>query len=406
MAKKTAEKKSKTPTKTIERICLFTNYNLYESKRHFTEKLAEALERRGIKTAIFDSQQQALEAEMAIEIMNFAPDLTCSFNTIAQLPSGNFLWDIMKIPHWSILVDPSLYSLNLTSSPYSIMSCVDDFDCELLQAHGFDKAFFWPHAVESSLSTGSEKRIYDVVFLGSCNDYESIRKTWQEKYPAAVHRILDRACDIVLSEKTISLASALVAAWDPSVSPKEVEFTPLLYCVDSYTRGKDRVELIRAIKDVPVHVFGEIMWGEEMQFGWDHYLGKQKNVTIHPSVPFQESLKILQRSKISLNSSPFFKSGSHERVFTGLASGALPVTTDSLYWREQFVDGEDLVIYKPGKWDEVNKKIHNVLADPSKREAMVTKGRAKVMKSHTWDARVDQLLQVLPGLLAKTPQKR
>lgn len=404
MTKKTA-KQHKEP-KPIERICLLTNYNLYESKRHFTEKFAEALEKRGIKTAIFDSREQALEVEMALDIKNFSPDLTCSFNTITQLLSGKFLWDVMQIPHWSILVDPALYSLNLTSSPYSIISCVDEFDCELLQAHGFDKTFFWPHGVESSLLPGSEERVYDVVFLGSCNDYETLRKAWKEEYSADILRILDDACDLVLSDRSISLAQALVTAWSGSgVSPQEMDYGPLLYYVDSYTRGRDRVELIRAIKDVPVHIFGDIMWGEEMKLGWDHYLGKQKNVTIHPSVPFTESLKVLQRSKISLNSMPFFKSGSHERVFTGLATGALPVTSDSLYWRQQFIDGEDLIIYQSGKWEKVNQRIHEVLADPAKRERMIAQGRAKVMKSHTWDARVDQLLRILPGLVAKTPHK-
>lgn len=387
----------------MDRVCLLVNYNLYESKRYFALKLSEALQRKGIETKIIDLKEQSFEAEDALEVQRFQPDFTCSFNSFGMSQNNLFPWDIIKIPHLSILVDPVLYSIAVTNSPYSIVSCVDRFDCEQLLTYNFDRTFFLPHAIEREVSEGKGERPYDVVFLGSCYDYESLKEAWQKKYSPQICRVLDEAIDNVLSARYVSLADALASAWGHAkLSPQGVNFQELFYYLDNYTRGKDRVELIRAVKDAPVHVFGELMTDDPtFKKGWSHYLGKQKNVTLHKSVNFQEAIKILQKSKICLNSMPFFKNGSHERVFYGLAAGALPITTDSLFIKESFKDGEDLKLYTPSRWNEVNDQINALLSDENKREKMVIAGRKKVIAQHTWDNRVETLLKAMPKQLQK-----
>lgn len=391
----------------LKKICCIVNYNLYESKNHFTLKMAEALLRHGIDVKIIDIQKSNSVLDLN-EIQNFNPDLTCSFNSTAQMANGLFFWDLLQIPHWSILVDPSLYAVNLTNSPYSIISCVDRDDCTGLRSHNdFQNVFFWPHAVERELAPLKEgNRPYDVVFLGSCYDYESLRRSWQEKYPAKLNAVLDEAIDAVGSDRYTSLMDALIKAWGNSgLSPDGIDFVKLFYYLDNYTRGKDRVELIRSIKNAKVHLFGELMIEEPAyHLDWKHYLGDQKNVVLHPSVPFTESLEILKQSKICLNSMPFFKNGSHERVFTSLACGALPITSNSRYIGEMFQDGEDLVLYSSANWDAVNVQVDSLLANEKRRKEMAAKGRAKVMKEHTWDRRVEQLLNELPSILHRICQ--
>lgn len=384
----------------LKKVLLMVNYNLYDSKRHFTKKLAEAMVRKGITTKIIDVNEEAIEGEIGAIIKRFKPDMTCSFNTLSSLTNGKFLWDVLQIPHLSILVDPALYSIQLTNSPYSILSCVDHFDYSAIRSYRFNNVFFWPHGIEADIQESIGERPYDVVFMGSCYDYESLRHYWQERFSSEINKALDHAIDLVLSDKPISLAQALVSAWNSSgLSPQKADFTSLFYFLDNYTKGKDRVELIRSIKDAPVHVFGELVTDHPAcKLGWKDYLGKQRNVTIHPSVSFSESLQILGKSKICLNSMPFFRNGSHERVLASFACGALPITSDSLYWREQFATDE-LVIYPPGNWSVINGTVNDLLANKTKRESMVKRGRTKVMQKHTWDERVDQLMQEIPPIL-------
>lgn len=386
----------------MQKICLIVNYNLYESKRHFTQKLAEAMHRQGIETMIIDMEEKSLKAETGKQIQNFHPDITCSFNSILPISQGKFLWDIIQIPHLSILVDPALYSANLATSPYSLISCVDLLDLDLLKSSGVKSAFFWPHAIEKELGEeSSQERIYDVVFLGSCYDHDSLRRQWRADHDEEYNKMMDQAIELVLGDNKTCLAEALLIALNQSkLKPASSDFLQMFAYLDHYTRGRDRVELIRSIKNVPVHIFGTMSNDLGIEtMGWGHYIGRQENVHLHPQVTYQESLNILKQSKICLNSMPFFKNGTHERIFASLACGAVPLTSDNLYIQEHFKPNENLLIYQSGQWDAVEPAIAELLNNETKRKEIAAAGRQKVMAEHTWDNRVSELRLRVPQVL-------
>ena len=388
----------------LRRICLLVNYNQYESKRHFTQQLAQAMMRHEIQVRILDVREQSLDKVALEEIARFSPDLTCSFNSFSLTADKKLLGDIVRIPHWSILVDPAFYSIYLTNSPYSIISSVDQFDVQELQFQGFRNAFFWPHAIEAELPETTDPRIYDVVFIGSCYDYESMLGYCRAHYSAEINEALRDAASLVLSDKNISLSQAFVQAWNHAGLPldRDLPYRDLLYFLDMYTRGMDRVELIRHVHRAKVHIFGDLLQDQiYCKLGWANYLLGQPNVVLHPPVSYTESLSILQKSKICLNSMPFFKNGSHERVFAGFACGALPLTSRNLYWQEKFVKDEEILFYEHGQWDKVDALIEELLKDETRREAMVSKGRSKVLKQDTWDTRVQQMIHTLPQFMEK-----
>jgi spore maturation protein CgeB len=388
----------------LRKACFLVNYNLYESKRYFTQKLAEAMNRKGIETRIIDVQESALSGETIAFIKRYSPDLTLSFNSLLPISETKFLWDVIQIPHWAILVDPSLYSIHNTRSPYSILSCVDRGDVDEVKSYQFEPVFFFPHAVEQELfNKEEESKKYEVVFLGSCYDYESLRVSWKQRNPEALNKVLDDAIERVFADKTMPLTQALISAWNESkLDPAGVDFTTLYYYLDNYTRGKDRVDLVRSIKDAQVHVFGETSRDNAVGIlGWPQYLSLQKNVTMHPSIPYEKAMEVLRQSKIALNSTPFFKNGSHERVFASLACGAVPLTTDNLYFRDIFVEGEDLLFYQMNHLSEINDKINALLKDENTRAKMALSGSKKVKQNHTWDSRADQLQKDIPPLIEK-----
>lgn len=378
----------------IKKICFLVNYNMYESKRYFTEKFAQALNKKNIETMILDTRENSLSAETIRQVVLFDPDLSASFNTLLPNADGRFLWDILQIPHWSILLDPAIYSLNLTQSPFSLLSTVDRDDEVFLRQSGFKRSFFFPHAVESELiGSGHSTKDLDVVFLGSCYDYESLRVSWRQQNPEPINNVLDNAIDLVFGDNSTSLAAALAKAWnDAQLPPDGVDFSSLFYYLDNYTRGKDRVELIRSIKDVPVHVYGALSEDNAVgMLGWAPYLASCSNVTVHPPVAFSEGLEILKRTKIALNSMPFFKNGSHERVLTALACGALPVTTDTRFFREYFDDGKNIIFYQPKDRHLVNERVCRYVHNDSECQKLVEKGKAVIAKNFTWDNRVEDL---------------
>jgi glycosyltransferase involved in cell wall biosynthesis len=386
----------------INKVVIGVHYNLYESKIYFADKFKEALERRGIQALLFNSSDGKQIAWPKYY------DFSCSFNSTLPQPDGRYFWDISKIPHWSILVDPFFYYTDYLKSPLSILSCVDRLDVEHLKNPQFQNAFFWPHAVEPELDFDRKaERPYDVVMLGSCYDEETLKQHWRAGTTPQVVKVIEEAIEIVLGDNHTHIYDATMQALDHyRLSPKEVPLNKILFYVDNYSRGYDRVQLIKSIKNAQVHVFGGTCWRDEKPIlGWSNSLVDMPNVTIHPAVPYAESLEIMKKSKIVLNSTPFFKSGSHERTLTSLACGALPITSDNLWVRENFLDGRDLKIYPPGGWDKVNGWVDDYLQNEKKRMEIVEQGRTVVMNDHTWDNRVETMIKEIPPILERIKNK-
>lgn len=388
----------------IKKVCFLVNYNQYESKRHFTDKLIEALKRANVESKVIDVNESKVGESLIDEIIDYAPDCTASFNSFTPLPDNTYLWDYTEIPHLSILLDPSLYSVYLIESPYSMISCVDQSDCYGLSTQGFDRILFTPHAVEVDLfDAPPQEKTYDVVFIGSCYDFETMRSAWKHKLSNVEREVLEEASELFLSNVEIPLHEALASVWGAkNIENEDIDFLNLFAYLDQYTRGLDRVELIRNINDAEVHIFGELFEDDPSATkGWKEMLQGKSNIIFHDPVSYDESLKILQKSKICLNSSPFFKHGAHERIFAGFACGALVVTNENSFLKQMFKDGESIVFYRSKEWDKVNEKINYYLENEDARKAVVEAGRAVVKSYHTWDHRAIELRDALPELIEK-----
>lgn len=378
----------------------------YGVLHHFTRMMHEALQRCGIKCRLLEAKKKDprpfLEA-----LFQDPPDCTLSFNGLLPDEEGRFFCDMIRIPHVACLVDSPNSFLPLIRTPYSIITCADRSSVDFFQGIGFSNALFMPHAVERTLvpEPGS-KREYDVVMLSSCIDFEETRSSWKQKYSPALCEAMEEAVDLTLSDQVTPYYLAFVQALDKQVNrqsgidPQTINLVAVLDEIEMVIRGKDRVELIKAIKDAKVDIFGSA----ESLKGWKKYLGNKRNVTVHDPVPFEQALAIMKHSKIILNSCPWIKNGAHERIFSGLACGALVITNENVYMREQFQDGESIVFYQHGKWDKANHRVNEYLENRPKREQVAESGRKIVMKAHTWDHRAAQLIRELIPLIEKVRQ--
>lgn len=361
----------------------------------------EALVGQGVKSRLLEAKRNDPGAFLKL-LFEDPPECTLSFNGLLPDDKGNFFCELIKIPHVACLVDSPNSFLPLMQSPRTIMTCVDRCSVDFFHGLGSKKVFFLPHGVEKSLfSEHDSKKEYDVVFLASCIDFETIREAWKKKFSSALCQVMDEASEIALSDQNIPYYQAFVQALDQRVNekggidPGKVDFISVLHNIEMYIRGKDRVELIRSINEAQVDVFGS----SDEKAGWKKYVGNKRNVKIHDPIPFEQAIEIMKRTKILLNSCTWIKYGAHERILSGLASGALVITDENPYLREHFTDGESIVFYQHHRLDKANHRINEYLANSKKREQLVRKGREIVLKSHTWDHRAAQLLKALPQFL-------
>lgn len=388
----------------LERACFITNYNQYETKRHFVLELSRALEREGVETLILDFEDPLFRRMPKFCVEQFSPDITLSFNSFLPDADGLFLFDYLKIPHLSLLVDPAIYYMNMLVSPYSIVSVVDQFDIDALKSFGSDRAFFLPHGAPKELAEEKEvEKEYDVVFIGSCYDYLSLQSLWRQSLSKDQVSLIESAVEIFLNDNSTPLHAALAEAVNLIGGfPKDMDFMQAMRYLDFYTRGLDRIQLIRSLKDVEVHIFGK---SNEYDInpvrGWKEYFADMPNVKIHDPLIYADSIDILKKSKISLNSSPFFKNGSHERLFVPPLANTLVVSNDTLYTRKEFVDGKDILLYPPKGWEHMNERISSLLKNEDERRLMVDLAKKKVLEKHTWDERAKTIKAEVPPLIKK-----
>lgn len=385
----------------FRKIGLLVRTNQYESKQYFSNKFAEAFHRAGIDVTVFDAGTGlTIDSTLVGDLKQY--DFFCSFNRFVKAKHSSYFWENSSIPFVSFLVDPIFYNRETVTTAKGIATCVDWGDFAYASSFAKDNLLFMPHAIEPELKSEGEDRIYPVILLGSCYDPDSLRAYWRKNLSPELSEVVEEAVQHSFNDINISFVRAVTDGLKlRGLAEEDVPFDKLCYYVDYYMRGYDRIELIRQIKDIEVHVFGGTCWRSDIPaMGWNRYFGSQRNVIIHPAVSYKESLSLLKKSKICLNSVPTLRNGSHERVFASYACGALPISSDNLFWREEF--GENIVLYPYGNRGEVTEKIKELLADDPKRESMIERGREKVFAKHTWDHRVSLLVENLPRMLAST----
>lgn len=382
-------------------ICL-TNYNQYESKRCFTESLAKELRSLGHQVAVFDADKtKSLGALVALAEEN--PDLVLTFHALLPLPSGHQVWEVVPSSFFCILLDPAIYSTAIIKSEECIIGTIDYDDLSVIHSiRGINNSFFFPHAVDKELfNVEHEKKEWEAVFLGSCYDYVSIEKIWKEKYEKAVVDMLYDAAELALFDNSTSLYSAfLQAAKEHKTTPNAVNYHDAFYELDIYVRGKERVQMLRAFRSIPLHVFGDVFEAfPGASNGFEYYLSDCKNIVIHPSVSYKKSFEMQRKARFTLNSSIMYKNGSHERLFTPAACRSLLVTSDGIYIRNIFSE-EQVIINAPLDYKTLEQKVVAIGADPDLYSKMLESYRQTVLSDHTWEQRAKLLDQKLKGRLS------
>lgn len=384
----------------IKHIDLFMppNISQYGVLHHFTLKLHEALQRSGVKSRILEAQRDNPKPFLS-ELFKEVPDCTLSFNGLLPDNEGRFFCDLIKIPHVACTVDSPNSFFSLANSPHTIITSVDRNACEFFRGIHAKHALFMPHGVEKHLDVkpDNESRPYDVLMLSSAIDHDEVRNQWRKKFSEPLSKVMEDAADLALSDQKTSYVQAFVITLDKYVSsgapidPAKIEFIEILEEIETYIRGRDRLELVKGITDAKVHVFGS--------GNWKKLLKNQSNVVIHDGVPFDQAIDLMNQSKIVLNSCAWIKNGTHERILTAASAGAVVVTAENEYMKEYFSDGMNITYYRYRQWDKVNHSINQLLSNESKRKEIAAAGRDQVIRNHTWDHRAAVLLKELAPII-------
>ncbi|MDE6851583.1 MAG: DUF115 domain-containing protein [Lachnospiraceae bacterium] len=256
---------------------------------------------------------------------------------------------------------------------------------------------FLPHAGcrYSGAGIPYQERTIDLSFMGSYIPPEQIRMQFRE-YPEEMALLLETTADILMREPERTLEDAVLTCLAQyGITMQDNEMPAVLAefrMVDRYIRSYYRDAVIRTLVDagICVDVYGD---------GWEQFATKAGDcLRVHPAVSYEESLAVISDSRISLNIMPWFKDGSHDRVFTAMLNGALCLTDGSAYLEEELRETENVYFYSLKGLKYLPAKIRRILSNPEQSAAVAAAGRELAQGKHTWAHRAEEVMDYLEQL--------
>lgn len=384
----------------IKKIALFEHpSSQYQVLNIFTHHFADALKRQGVEVGLFSKGSNP--NTFLDKLVHFGPDATIAFNGLMPDDKNLFLSDVLQIPHLAYLVDSPHYFFPILQSSLTSIATIDLDFLNIFKTYHFPRSLFLPHAINRDIAPLEKPDWqYDIVMLNSFIDFDEEQKNWPSRYGEEITSILNEAAKQTLNDKSISYWDALIGTINrhiqmgAAIDPNQIDFVELLSSLEKYISGKSQIDLLNAIKNTPVHIFGN-----SSDTNWKTYLKTPNDhIIIHSSVSFPEAIEIAKRTKILLSVTPKFKQALHERILMGMACGSAVMTYRTPFLEKCFKDEESILFYDYSNLGNLNEKILAFLNDENLRLSLSKKAREVVLENHTWDQRAQTLLEEWPKI--------
>lgn len=169
------------------------------------------------------------------------------------------------------------------------------------------------------------------------------------------------------------------------------QFVPLLQAPQAFAEAYHRDALLNALgaAGTPMHVYG---------VGWEPMAAKYPSFTYGGVGSFEETLHLLRRARVVLNTNNGFVAGGHERVFTAMAGGAAVFSDASTYYAEAFKEGREIVTFSWRRMDEAPAQLAGLMEDVPRLAGIARAGHKKTMAEHRWSNRASRLVAAVKNV--------
>ena len=247
-----------------------------------------------------------------------------------------------------------------------------------------------------------KEREYDVAFLGTYRNEKEIERQI-EASDEVVKNVTYSMLEILLQEPGLTLEEAFdrVLVTNGIRLPENAYADTMnaMHLADKYVRALYRRLAVKSLVEQGIRVD---VWGER----WEEIkptLSKPELLKVHKPVSYRETVGIYRNAKVVLNVMPWFKDGSHERVFTAMRNGAVCLTDESRYLKETLNSYKSVGFFSLSEISKLPEKIRAFLAvdeqgsvtvdgtqfviEEALKESMET-----AEKCHTWEKNAEWIL--------------
>lgn len=388
----------------MKKMILYKGQSQYGALRIHIDQLADAFKILGYEPIVID----LLESDAITKIEKVLTEgclFAFSFNGMGiDLKVGEeSVYDIVNIPYIAALVDHPHYHISRLNTKMNnlIVTCLDRSHLRFLSYyfepnHMKVKAFLLPGGnikeklFDEDIDTFLKDRNIPLLFTGTFRGVP--QKTWNN-IPITLEKILDDVCDYTLSKDYIPTEKA----FDYVLKQRNLEFGEdhekriRVYCLQTvgrYIEGYRRFKCIETLGNagIPIEIYGN---------GWEALASKWKSLKYYNPGTVNETLGLLRKSRICLNTNNNFVDGGHERVFNAMINGTVVITDSSLYYNEEFTDEENILMYSWSNLEELPEKILRINRQPEKLWQIAKAGKNKADKKHTWINRAKEIIKLV-----------
>lgn len=386
------------------RFALF--YESTESFNYFTGEIARELAGRGHDTFILDLLNPSNPLHSMQEFMTFCGqkvDAVICFNR-AGIHDDTLinLWDALDVCTLHILMDHPL-RLHPTMEKHPrkyIQFCPDEEHVEYVKKYfpGVEHIEFLAHAgtIDDKPPIPYTDKKYDIVFSATYYTPESKLPELEALFPkdSAMYDIfmqIEKDLTINTDKSLIQSVLDILDANNMPLSDNAVRtimrnMTPIDWMVRMHYRGKVVQMLVDA--GFHVHVLGR-GWENHPSAGTDHLH------IMSDRIDLADTFDYMRDARINLNVMPWFKAGTHDRIFNTMLRRSICLTDSSTWIDSHYEDGKDIVLYNLKQLDRLPEIADYWLNHPSEAQALIEKAYEKTAANYTWANCVDAILESL-----------
>lgn len=233
-----------------------------------------------------------------------------------------------------------------------------------------------------------QQRKQKVVFMGTYISSEQIRKKLTQK--GEFQRILQEELMHQLEEHTDwTMEQAfreMIRMYQMEEAESEIpQDLAALADADLYIRSLYREKVLRILLEsgIAVDVYGDY---------WEQFICRNDSLLqIHPPCDFQEALHVMENAKIVLNVMPWFKAGSHERIFNALGCRSIVLTDESAYIND-LEQKDGIVTFDLKHLEKLPGLVQEILEHPEESEQQAAAGYRNCKEHHLWKKRAQAIV--------------
>jgi len=379
-------------------VLLIKGQSQYDVMRELTADIAVAFRQRGLQVVEIDGLLPGADALLEALVSGGRVAFVYGMNGWGLGAALNLkrLCDDAGVPYVGHLFDhPLTYAKRLLDAPRNAVWCLHD--STYVRFVGEDLALPGAKAVvpvggpvpdPAAAPLPVDARDIAILFPGSGYSSTTAVKPWSTA-SAAERKVMDAIYDLALYETQRPLHDIIrqvLRLYSSDAVDWRADWVARIFTMlDNQLRVQRRVEVVKALADLPIHVYGH---------GWDDLAAKGGGARFHTPAGFRETQALMGRAKIVLNVLPCVIDAPHDRIFYSTMAGAVSLTDRNRWVERHYAEGGEIAIYDLPPRD-LGAAVAEFLADRDSLERIAAAGRARTAEDHTWLNRVDAILDAV-----------